>query len=217
MAADELARYRAAGGVTIVDQTTIGLHPDLPALRRASHASGVRIVAGTGIYWHRFRPDWVETACPRRSWPSASWRTSKRAPERSASGRASSARSPRGIEASTRSRRRVFRAAARAGVADRRGHRDPRHLHAHRPRPAGRARGRRRGPAGAWSSAMPTPAPTPPTTRPCWHAARGWPSTRSARPTRPATTGVRTAWPPWPMPATWAACSSPRTCASGRR
>jgi predicted metal-dependent phosphotriesterase family hydrolase len=60
MAADELGRYRAAGGVTIVEQTTLGLHPDLPALRRASLASGVRIVAGTGLYWHRFRPAWVE-------------------------------------------------------------------------------------------------------------------------------------------------------------
>jgi phosphotriesterase-related protein len=60
MAADELGRYRAAGGVTIVDQTTLGLEPDLPALRRASLASGVRIVAGTGLYWHRFRPSWVE-------------------------------------------------------------------------------------------------------------------------------------------------------------
>jgi phosphotriesterase-related protein len=60
MAADELSRFRAAGGMTIVDQTTLGLHPDLPALRRASLASGVRIVAGTGLYWHRFRPAWVE-------------------------------------------------------------------------------------------------------------------------------------------------------------
>ena len=48
IATDELARYRAAGGVTLVDQTTLGLYPDLPALRRASLASGVRIVAGTG-------------------------------------------------------------------------------------------------------------------------------------------------------------------------
>jgi phosphotriesterase-related protein len=60
VAADELTRFRAAGGMTIVDQTTLGLHPDLPALRRASLASGVRIVAGTGLYWHRFRPAWVE-------------------------------------------------------------------------------------------------------------------------------------------------------------
>ena len=60
MAADELGRFRSAGGATIVDQTTLGLHPDLSALRRASLASGVRIVAGTGLYWHRFRPAWVE-------------------------------------------------------------------------------------------------------------------------------------------------------------
>jgi predicted metal-dependent phosphotriesterase family hydrolase len=60
IAADELERYRAAGGTTLVDQTTLGLHPDLPALRRASLATGVRIVAGTGLYWRRFRPAWVE-------------------------------------------------------------------------------------------------------------------------------------------------------------
>jgi len=59
-AVDELARLKAAGGTTIVDQTTVGLHPDLPALRRASVAAGIRIVAGTGIYWHRFRPEWVD-------------------------------------------------------------------------------------------------------------------------------------------------------------
>lgn len=59
-AIDELTHFRAAGGVTIVEQTTIGLHPDRPALRRASLATSVNIVAGTGIYWHRFRPSWVD-------------------------------------------------------------------------------------------------------------------------------------------------------------
>ena len=60
-AIDELAPFRAAGGVTIVDQTTIGLHPDWAGLRRISLASGVRVIAGTGVYWHRFRPPWVES------------------------------------------------------------------------------------------------------------------------------------------------------------
>jgi predicted metal-dependent phosphotriesterase family hydrolase len=60
-AAEELALYGEAGGGTVVDQTTIGLNPDFEALRRISEVSGVRIVAGTGVYWRRFRPAWVET------------------------------------------------------------------------------------------------------------------------------------------------------------
>jgi phosphotriesterase-related protein len=59
-AIDELHHLRAAGGMTIVEQTTLGLHPDRPALRRVSEATSVNIVAGTGIYWHRFRPSWVD-------------------------------------------------------------------------------------------------------------------------------------------------------------
>ena len=59
-AADELRAYREAGGATIVDQTTIGIGPDPVRLRRVSEATGVRIVAGTGVYWHRFRPGWVD-------------------------------------------------------------------------------------------------------------------------------------------------------------
>jgi phosphotriesterase-related protein len=59
-AAEELLLFREAGGVTIVDQTTVGLHPDLGGLRRISVATGVRIIAGTGVYWRRFRPSWIE-------------------------------------------------------------------------------------------------------------------------------------------------------------
>lgn len=59
-AAEELALFGEAGGRTVVDQTTVGLNPDFEALRRISEASGVRIVAGTGAYWRRFRPAWVE-------------------------------------------------------------------------------------------------------------------------------------------------------------
>jgi predicted metal-dependent phosphotriesterase family hydrolase len=59
-ATEELALFGEAGGGTVVDQTTVGLNPDFEALRRISEASGVRIVAGTGIYWRRFRPAWVE-------------------------------------------------------------------------------------------------------------------------------------------------------------
>lgn len=60
-AIDELGLLRKAGGVTLVDQTTHGLHPDFEALRRVSLATGVQIIAGTGVYWRRFRPTWVES------------------------------------------------------------------------------------------------------------------------------------------------------------
>lgn len=60
-AIEELSLFRDAGGMTIVDQTTVGLHPDWAGLRRISIATGVRIIAGTGVYWHRFRPAWVDS------------------------------------------------------------------------------------------------------------------------------------------------------------
>ena len=47
---DELLRYRAAGGTTIVDCTTRGLHPEPLLNRRVSEESGVNIVMGTGFY-----------------------------------------------------------------------------------------------------------------------------------------------------------------------
>ncbi len=60
VAVDELRLFRVAGGTTLVDQTTIGLYPDPVALARISLATGVSIVAGTGVYWRRFRPAWVD-------------------------------------------------------------------------------------------------------------------------------------------------------------
>jgi phosphotriesterase-related protein len=61
VAIEELSLFRAANGSTVVDQTTVGLNPDWEGLRRISIGSGVQVIAGTGIYWHRFRPAWVET------------------------------------------------------------------------------------------------------------------------------------------------------------
>jgi predicted metal-dependent phosphotriesterase family hydrolase len=60
-AAEELSLFRDAGGVTVVDQTTVGLNPDWEGLRRISLATGIRVIAGPGVYWHRFRPAWVES------------------------------------------------------------------------------------------------------------------------------------------------------------
>jgi phosphotriesterase-related protein len=61
-AAGELAAFRAAGGGTIVDLTTLGLGPDPVGLRELSVATGVNIVAGTGVYIGRAAPDWVRDA-----------------------------------------------------------------------------------------------------------------------------------------------------------
>jgi phosphotriesterase-related protein len=60
VARDELKVFQEAGGQTIVDQTVIGLNPEPDALRRISVATGVHIIAGTGVYWRRFRPSWVD-------------------------------------------------------------------------------------------------------------------------------------------------------------
>jgi phosphotriesterase-related protein len=47
---DELIRFREAGGTTIVDCTTRGLHPEPLLNRRVAEQSGVNIVMGTGFY-----------------------------------------------------------------------------------------------------------------------------------------------------------------------
>ena len=49
-AIDEVARFNAAGGGTIVDATTIGIGRDPEALRRISEATGVHVSMGTGWY-----------------------------------------------------------------------------------------------------------------------------------------------------------------------
>jgi predicted metal-dependent phosphotriesterase family hydrolase len=50
LAATELARYRDAGGVSLVDATNVGLGRNPLALRRISETAGVRIVMGSGWY-----------------------------------------------------------------------------------------------------------------------------------------------------------------------
>lgn len=61
-AAEELRRFRLAGGGTIVDLTTLGLGPDPAGLRELSTQTGVHIVAGTGVYIDRSAPDWIRSA-----------------------------------------------------------------------------------------------------------------------------------------------------------
>ena len=54
-ALDELSRYKALGGQTFVDVTTIGLNRNPKKLKKVASKSGVNIVMGTGFYrraWH---------------------------------------------------------------------------------------------------------------------------------------------------------------------
>jgi phosphotriesterase-related protein len=56
LASLEVARFRAAGGATIVDVTTIGLAPQPAVLRDVARTSGLNIVAGAGYYRERCLP-----------------------------------------------------------------------------------------------------------------------------------------------------------------
>ena len=63
MAADELARFRAVGGVTIVDQTTLGLHPTCPRCAgrpwpaACASSRGPASIGGASAH-----PSWVSSA-----------------------------------------------------------------------------------------------------------------------------------------------------------
>ena len=57
---EEVDAYHAAGGVTIVDVTNIGLGRDPPALREISRATGVQIVMGCGWYRERVYPAYIQ-------------------------------------------------------------------------------------------------------------------------------------------------------------
>jgi phosphotriesterase-related protein len=50
VAVAEVGQYRAAGGETIVDVTTVGIAPNPLGLAEVSRRTGVQILAGTGFY-----------------------------------------------------------------------------------------------------------------------------------------------------------------------
>lgn len=62
IAIDEVARFAAVGGGTIVDPTTDGIGRDPDALARISSATGVHVVMGAGYYVHGSHPAWIEDA-----------------------------------------------------------------------------------------------------------------------------------------------------------
>ena len=56
LACDEIARFAALGGRTIVETTGWGIGRDLAGLRRLSERTGVHVVAGTGFYLEASHP-----------------------------------------------------------------------------------------------------------------------------------------------------------------
>ena len=59
LAIDEIAAFKAAGGQSIVETTTIGIARDPRGLKRISEASGVNIVMGAGWYREITYPDYI--------------------------------------------------------------------------------------------------------------------------------------------------------------
>jgi predicted metal-dependent phosphotriesterase family hydrolase len=57
---EEVHAYRAAGGISIVDVTNVGLGRDPLALRRISQATGVQIVMGCGWYREKAYPAYIQ-------------------------------------------------------------------------------------------------------------------------------------------------------------
>jgi len=62
LAAEELNAFRELGGGTVIDFTVLGIGPRPEELREISRATGVRIVAGCGIYVRAAHPEWVAGA-----------------------------------------------------------------------------------------------------------------------------------------------------------
>lgn len=60
VAIEELMKFRALGGETVIDPTNIGIGRDPKALQRISRLTGLNIVMGTGLYLEPSHPEWVK-------------------------------------------------------------------------------------------------------------------------------------------------------------
>lgn len=61
LAQEELLRYKALGGVTVFEATSVSIGRNLPILRDVSQATGLTIIAGTGFYLDSSQPEDVKT------------------------------------------------------------------------------------------------------------------------------------------------------------
>jgi phosphotriesterase-related protein len=61
VACEELKWFRRAGGVTLVDQSCDGLGRNILGLKKAAEASGVHVVAATGLYRECLWPEYAKT------------------------------------------------------------------------------------------------------------------------------------------------------------
>jgi phosphotriesterase-related protein len=64
LAVEEVARYAALGGSTILEATGLGVGRDLRALQEVSRRTGTTIIAGTGYYLDGAQPDHVKGLAP---------------------------------------------------------------------------------------------------------------------------------------------------------
>lgn len=58
----ELQFYRAAGGVTLVESTPVGMGRDASGYARIARATGVHLVMGSGYYLRDYHPRWLDDA-----------------------------------------------------------------------------------------------------------------------------------------------------------
>jgi phosphotriesterase-related protein len=65
VAIDEVRTFRAAGGTTLVEVTTIDLGRDPAGLAEIARATGVNIVMGTGFYREPYYPEFVDRSSTR--------------------------------------------------------------------------------------------------------------------------------------------------------
>ena len=64
LAVEEVARFAALGGRTIIEATGLSIGRDLAGLKAVSERTGVQIVAGTGFYLEASQPESIASSTP---------------------------------------------------------------------------------------------------------------------------------------------------------